>query len=192
MGRHGMLNAMNRKSTVALLVAALLLAWIIAAPWFTAYRIRDAAQTHDAQALASYVDFASVRQSLKDQMNARLLHKMSEGSGTELNPLAALVAPFAGAVVDKLVDAYITPAGVAELMAGSRPNEPQPSAPASTTDEADRADRGARKPLAQTDMAYRSWNRFVVTAHGRNGDTQFVLGRRGLGWKLTEIILAPQ
>ena len=184
-----MLNAMHRKSTVALLVAALLLAWIIAAPWFTAYRIRDAAQTHDAQALASYVDFASVRQSLKDQMNARLLHKMSESSGTELNPLAALVAPFAGAVVDKLVDAYITPAGVAELMAGSRPNDPPPSAPASTTDE---ADRGAPKPLAQADMAYRSWSRFVVTAHGRSGDTQFVLGRRGLGWKLTEIILAPQ
>jgi len=41
-------------------------------------------------------------------------------------------------------------------------------------------------------MGYRSLGRFVVTAHGRQGDTQFVLGRRGLGWKLTEIILPPQ
>lgn len=184
-----MLHAMNRKSAVALALAALLLAWIIAAPWLTVVRIRDAAQARDAQALAGYVDFASVRQSLKDQMNARLLHTMAEGSGNELNPLAALVAPLAGAVVDKLVDAYVTPAGVAELMAGGNPKKPQPPTPAGPENE---AGGDARQPLAQADMGYRSWNRFVVTAHGRGGDTQFVLGRRGLGWKLTEIILAPQ
>lgn len=171
---------------------ALVLAWVMAAPWITVYRMKDAAQARDGQALAGYVDFDSVRQSLKDQVNARMLHGMGGGEGKELNPLAALVAPLAGAVVDKMVDAYITPSGVARLMAGHPPEDRTTPGREGRAETAPKDDGAARKPLAGADMGYRGMDRFVVTTHGQGGDTQFVLGRRGLGWKLAEIILPPQ
>lgn len=179
---------MNKKYLAIPALFALALAWFIAAPWITVHQIRTAAQSRDAQALAEYVDFESVRASLKEQMNALVLHKMAGDGSQALNPLAALVAPLAGAVVDKMVDAYVTPSGMAQLMAGREPRGAAPSA-ANPSPEAQDA---SRKPLAGAEMGYRGMSRFVITTHANHGDTQFVLGRRGLGWKLTEIILPPQ
>ena len=184
---------MNKKYLAIPALFALALAWFIAAPWITVHQIRTAAQSRDAQALAEYVDFESVRASLKEQMNALVLRKMSGENGKALNPLAALVAPVAGVVVDKMVDAYVTPSGVARLMAGREPEEQAPTVPRDDAAQAPTEPRGdAQRPLARAKMGYRGMNRFVITTHGRQGDTQFVLGRRGLGWKLTEIILPPQ
>lgn len=178
---------MNKKYLALPIAFALALAWFIAAPWITVHQIKTAAQARDAQALAEHVDFDSVRQSLKDQINARVVHGMAGDGGQALNPLAALVAPLAGAVVDKMVDAYITPAGVAQLMAGREKADASAPQGGDTGSKPEARD----KPLAGADMGYRGLSRFVVTAHGRGGDTQFVLARRGLGWKLAEIIL-PQ
>lgn len=180
----------KKSGLIAALIAGLLLAWCIAMPWITVSQIRTAAQDRDGQALAQHVDFDSVRASLKDQLNALVLRKMGN-EGKELNPLAALVAPLAGAVVNKMVDAYATPAGVAQLLAGDTPREAGPSPQENTNAGPGSTDEdGPRR--AKASMAYRGMNRFVVTSHGRRGDTQFVLGRRGLTWKLTEIILPPQ
>lgn len=183
---------MNKKYLALPIAFALVLAWFIATPWITVHQISTAVQARDAQALAEHVDFTSVRQSLKDQMNARVLHQMAGDDGKALNPLAALVAPLAGAVVDKMVDAYVTPAGVAQLMAGrEQAGAPTPQN-GSAGGAADAPAAPRDKPLAGADMGYRGLSRFVVTTHGRGGDTQFVLARRGLGWKLAEIILPPQ
>lgn len=180
---------MNKK-TLALLLAAgvLLAAWFIAAPWLTVYQISNAVQSRDAQALSEHVDFASVRQSLKDQIKATALDKMAREAGGTLNPLAALIAPLAGAVVDGAVDAYVTPTGLARLMAGTGPRKGEPGAPDEPRAPQD-GDASARRPLAGADMGYAGMHRFIVTAHGRSGDTRFVLTRRGLGWQLSEIIL---
>lgn len=185
---------MPRPSIVLVPIAALVLAYAIAAPWITVHQIKTAAQTRDGQALAEHVDFASVRQSLKDQINAVVLHKMGGGDGQALNPLAVLVAPLAGALVDKTVDAYVTPAGVAQLLAGREPAAaPATPSPAPGSARAPvPANNGAAQPLADASMGYRSINRFVVTTHGKAGETQFVLARQGLSWKLAEIILPPQ
>ncbi|QXL83511.1 DUF2939 domain-containing protein [Comamonas sp. NLF-1-9] len=180
---------MNKKILAPLLAAGVLLAaWFIAAPWLTVYQIGNAAQSRDAQALAEHVDFASVRQSLKDQIKAMMLDKVAREDGGALNPLAALIAPLAGAVVDGAVDAYLTPAGLARLMAGTAPREgaAKPGGEAGTPED---GEAGAGRPLAGADMGYAGMHRFIVTAHGRRGDTRFVLRRQGLGWKLSEIIL---
>lgn len=175
---------------LAALVAGLLLAWFIAMPWITVSQIRTAAQARDGQALSQHVDFNSVRASLKDQINALVLRKMGN-EGKDLNPLAALVAPLAGAVVNKMVDAYATPSGVAQLLAGDQPRTAETDQPASTGAVPNSAGEEPSQ-RAKSSMAYRGMDRFVVTTHGRQGDTQFVLGRRGFTWKLTEIILPPQ
>lgn len=175
---------MKRKFIILGSLAALVLAYLVAAPWITVYQIKAAAQAHDDVALAEHVDFPSVRASLKDQLNARFMRKMTDGGQLQDNPLAALVAPLAGAMVDKMVDWYVTPAGVIELLDGQPPRE---DAGRGASRDGARAEHD--QPLAGASMSYTSPGTFVVQTRAGAGVSQFVLRRRGLGWKLTAIVL---
>jgi hypothetical protein len=171
------------KGKVALGIAAGLFAiYVAAAPYITVQQMKSAAENHDGEALSEYIEFPSVRQSLKDQMNAMFAKKMAEDEKMKDNPFAALGAVFAGMMVDKLVDSYVTPAAITQLMAGEKP---QPTAGQSE----ETPNSSSRKPLADASMSYESLDKFVVRVKGNDGgEGKFVLRRRGLSWKLTEII----
>jgi hypothetical protein len=110
---------MRTLKLVLVLAAVLALGYGVAAPWLTVYQIREAADNRDGRALAEHVEFDSVRQSLKDQLNARMLREL--GDDIRQNPLAVLGAALANTVVDGLVDTYVTPAGIEQLMRGETP-----------------------------------------------------------------------
>jgi hypothetical protein len=87
----------------------------------------------------------------------------------------------AAAMIDKVVDLYVTPAALSSMLKG---DNPLPSA----------KDTGStapiRKPFADSSMSYSSFSKFVVRSSNDNGDeVSFILRRRGLGWKLCEIVL---
>jgi len=172
------------KGKVALAIASGLFAiYMVAAPFITVYQMKSAAENHDGEALSEHIEFPSVRQSLKDQMNVMFAKKMGEDEEMKDNPFAVLGAAFAGVMVDKMVDAYVTPAGITQLMAGEKP---QPGAEQSD----DSAGSAERKPLADASMSYESLDKFVVKVKDADGgDGKFVLRRQGIGWKLTEIII---
>lgn len=172
----------------ALVIAfvGLAMAYIAAAPYITVYRMKSAAQELDGEALSEYIEFPSVRQSLKDQMNAAFAKVMADNDGMKGNPFASLGVAFAGVLIDKMVDVYVTPAGMSQIMAGERPRQ----------DEDPRADGGKkseRQLLPDASMAYESLDKFVVKSNrAEGGELRLVLRRRGLDWKLTEILLPLQ
>jgi hypothetical protein len=92
-------------------------------------------------------------------------------------------AALAGMFIDKAVDTFVTPSGVARLVSERQivvqPGR-DPVAPAEK-----------REPFAGARMSYETFDRFVITVEGGAGGKTgtFVLRRRGLGWKLTEIIV---
>lgn len=176
---------MGKARFFLVLVAVLAFSYAAATPWLTVYQIRDAADRRDSQALAGHVEFDSVRQSLKDQLNARMLRELD--GELEQNPLAALGAAFTNLVVDGLVDSYVTPAGIEQLMRGETPAPGIPDSSPPPTPGEPAAER--RKPFSDARMGYRSFNRFVVTVTDDGKEAEFVLSRRGLGWKLTAILL---
>lgn len=159
--------------------AALFAIYVVAAPYITVHQMKSAAESRDGEALSEYIEFPSVRQSFKDQMNAVFMKEMT--SELEGNPFAAVGVAFAGLMVDKMVDTFVTPAGITQLMSGEKPDVAQDS----------KAEGGAaREPFANTSMSYESLSKFVVTVKGDNGDEgKFILRRRGIGWKLTEILI---
>ena len=61
-----------------------------------------------------YVDFPRLRTSFREQLNAQL----AENAATEMkdNPFGGLAAMLGSALVDRTVDAFVTPAGLARLM----------------------------------------------------------------------------
>jgi hypothetical protein len=139
--------------------------------------MRSAAELRNAEALAEHVDFPSLRQSLKDQLNVVVMSAMAKEEG---DSFAALGAVFAGAMIEGLVDAMITPSGLRQMMAGQ-----DVSPGAEPTDEGDVA-----KPFEGASGAYDSFSRFVITVPAEDGNSsQFILRRDGLSWKLTEILI---
>ncbi|MGR7920058.1 DUF2939 domain-containing protein [Zobellella denitrificans] len=186
---------MRTLKLVLVLAAVLALGYGVAAPWLTVYQIREAADNRDGRALAEHVEFDSVRQSLKDQLNARMLREL--GDDIRQNPLAVLGAALANTVVDGLVDTYVTPAGIEQLMRGETPapgiprSDPPPAGTGTGTgNDTGKTGPERRKPFSDARMGYRSLNHFVVTMTDDSGkQAEFILSRRGLGWKLTAIVL---
>ena len=102
---------MKRWGIVLLGLAVL---YFVLSPFLTVYQIRSAAEQRDGGALAEQIDFPSVRQDLKDQLNVALGRSMAEEM--EDNPFAVLGGLLGGVIIDKMVDAYVTPAGITQLM----------------------------------------------------------------------------
>lgn len=70
----------------AALLAMLAAGWWFGSPWWTLWRMREAAQAGDSEALAGYVDFPALRASTREQLG--------------LGPVGGLLA---GPAVDALV-----------------------------------------------------------------------------------------
>ena len=107
------------KGKVALVVAVgALTIYVVAAPYITVHQMREAAKRRDGESLSEYIDFPSVRQSFKDQLNAKFAKAVSEDKEMSDSAFAPLGMAFAGVVIDKMIDVYVTPAGITQLMAG--------------------------------------------------------------------------
>ncbi len=170
---------MSKKKIIAV-VGVLFAGYVATAPYITVHQMKSAAESQDGEALSEYIEFPSVRQSLKDQMNAMFMKEMAKEK-TKDNPFSALGAAFGGVIVEKMVDAYVTPAGISQLMAGEKPKSTEEGGPYSSF---------GREPLTDASMSYESVDKFVVKVKGGTGEEgKFVLRRRGIGWKLTEIIV---
>ena len=178
-----------------LIVAGLVLAAsFVVTPFQTLYDIESAADRGDAAALSEHIDFPSVRKSIKDQLNESI-SRGAENLEKEGNPFAALSAELAEPFIEKLVDAMVTPYGLATLLDGRTP-KPSGTNNASVETTASSSDWSLLSP------SFTSLDRFVVTAdselkmevshHPQQLDyqpAQFVFRRRGLKWQLTEIQL---
>ena len=175
---------MTRIRTLATATLLAIAATSAASPWWTLHRLQAAVARHDADAVAAQVDFPALRASVKEQAYTAMGGKVREtASGTDGgNPFAAFGRKMAMAVVDPLVDAAVSPQGVATMVEHGRIRIGQP-APAA--DPSDTAPAGDKPRYA---LAYRGWNSFAVTA--RDGGS-FIFRRDGLWtWKLAGIDLA--
>lgn len=170
----------SRKKLWWLVGAFALLAgiYLVGSPYLTVYQMKSAAQKHDGEKLSEYIDFPSVRQSLKDQLNAHVADEMASDPEMADNPFSAIGSALAGTLAEKMVDAYVTPAGITRLMAGS-----------SLRDENDSGSYGS-DPFSNVSMGYQAFDKFAVTVKDDDGgDGKFILRRSGIGWKLTDIII---
>ena len=113
-------------------------------------------------------------------MNAMLAREMAEE--VEDNPFVALGAAFGGMFVEKMVDAYITPAGLTQLMSGESPDEKSNE----ITENSQK-----NEPFQNTSLSYESMSKFSVIVNDEDSEEgiKFILRRAGLSWKLSEILL---
>lgn len=177
------------------LAVVALAAWWLAAPVLTFNALAEAARKGDVASLERLVDFPAVRASLKDQLAARLQAEIGKDRRLADNPFGALGALLAPTIVDQVVDAAVTPAGVAAMVVNARaplsdvgpgktalPPPPETAPPPAP---------GAPKPKPKTTYGYASLDAFKATVTADAGSSlTWILERRGLfGWKLAQVVL---
>lgn len=173
----------SRLKIVVSIVAIILAIYVVAAPYITVHQIRDAAKRQDGEALSEHIDFPSIRQSFKDQANAAFAKEVLKDKKLRGSPYADIGMAIAGVMVERLVDAYVTPAGITLLMSGDIPDLEDGKRGKNSGDS-------KREPLSDASMSYESLNKFVVRVNSTDGKQgKLVLRRRGLTWKLTEIVI---
>jgi hypothetical protein len=161
--------------SLALCVAA---AWLYFSPYLAYRKITRAAERGDVEALNDVVDFPALRTSFKDNVRTAVSREISEDQG---NPFAVVGGALAGMLTGPVVDAAVTPAGIAALTRGDDPRD---------RERRDGDEREERRSDVERDRRYEGLNRFAVRyLDPKSGGEQFalILRRDGLGWKLSGV-----
>lgn len=171
-------------------------AYIYATPYITAYEMNLAIEDGDVDEFVKYVDFPSVRQNMKNQVEFAMdqLEENSENNSSLIAPLAALGTKISSSIdssiANKAIDFFITPEKLAFLL--SRKNAAQKSESNSQEKEAD--EEGGDTSDDDVSLSYESFDRFVITLSGDNfgAGLRIVLTRKEIvDWKVSEVILPP-
>ena len=167
------------------MAAAALAVTAYASPYYALHQIKTALAERNADSLAEHVDFPALRASVKTQLEASMARSIAATAGSD-NPLAALGQSIASAMLGKMIDTMVSPAGVVALV-----NKSAISPQADANTNADTPADGAQKK-AEYSAGYAGVNTFVVRAKNGNAqDGALVLLRNGVwGWKLSSIEIA--
>ncbi|WP_425987954.1 DUF2939 domain-containing protein [Brevundimonas sp. TWP2-3-2] len=174
------------KGVVVLAVLAFLVAYL-ASPILTVNAIVAAAKAGDEAALERMVDFPAFRDSLKDELTARLMAEAQADPDVRNSGLGGLGMMLAPMLVGGAVDALVNAPTIAAMVRTAETPDPIDAATA-TTPEPESEDRDIRQSYA-----YRDLNTFVLGLTDPDRPDQklkLLFKRQGLfGWKLAGIDL---
>ena len=171
-------------SAIVILFIVIVVGYGTLEAFITLYQIKTGIKHHDAEELSENIDFTKLRSNLKEQLNNEVMKKVS--SELKNNPFGLAGALFASKIVDLMVDNYVTPSGLATLMAGKRP-QTSLSSNQIQTDNVQNFNlfKNAR-------FTYDSTRKFSVWVKNNNvGEIRVIFTRQWLSWKLTNIIIPP-
>ena len=169
------------RSRIRLIVASVVVVLLLYAisPYYSVWRFGETLRAHDMPALAKRVDFPRVRDSLKKQIRD---HFMGVRETKKDDLVAQLLTAAGPSLLDQLIDAYVTPDGLATIISNPAPikNASSLSSLSSVTGERRQIDWSkARRAF------FTSPRDFAVDHEGITLRFRF----NGLGWKLREIDL---
>ena len=158
-------------------------AYWFTSPYFAVRSLKAAVVDADEQALGEMIDFPVLRENLKDQLKSATDRWAFEQGEPEAIAGMALTWP----IVDRLIDVYVTPAGLAQL--GTKVDVPDDanlpfaalsgSVGASILNQEDFViDRGLR-----------SFSLHIQTKNEKGDEIEVVFEGNGLNWTLVNVIL---
>lgn len=168
---------MSRRTAILATAVALLIAmpagWYFGSPWWTLWRMREAARAGDADRLGSYVNFEALRAQSRTQVQSgfgsllgRLHHGRQESALADLAARELSRRVFEPAVGPELLRLWLK-----TMRFGGGSGE------------------DGYRPLVQ----HRGIDKFVVhNARDPERGATLTFGRHGLGWQVEKIHLAEQ
>ena len=151
-------------------------------PHIAVYNMKKAAENKDAEALSGYVDYPSLRESLKANFNAMMVGEIAKSKNE--SPFEAFGAALAAALINPMIDALVTPESLAMLMKGENPQMGDTEKNREIHSSSDEAD-------TETSMSYEGLNQFVVTVKQKGSfenPVKLIYKRHGIfSWKLSAL-----
>lgn len=157
----------------ALIVIASSTLWYLESPAWTLKGMKDAAQSHDTDALNAYIDYPALRESLKAELMARMMVEARK----DKSGFGALGMVVGSAVVGPMIDGLVSPAGMRAALLANRQENTAPAASALHV---------PKDPV----IVRRNFSEFLVTAKGQP-NSGLVFKRHGLSWMLSGVELPP-
>jgi hypothetical protein len=172
---------MNKKLIGALIaIVVVICGYLYATPYLALNNIKKAAQAGDSDTVSKYIDYPSVRQSFKDQMNAVMAKELMKQDN---DGFAALGAMLASTMVDKMIDGIVTPEGMTLMLKGKNLKDVEQGSQDIQTAET----QEEHKPEYQA--GYTSMNAFemVIKDEDPSKQVKVLMARDGLSWKIHKI-----
>jgi Protein of unknown function (DUF2939) len=169
-------SEMKKWSYVGAVLILILFGIYFGSPYYAIYSLRNAAIEGDKDKLEERVDFPAVRDSLKSQMSAAMMKKMQDDPEMQNNPFAGLGTLMMPAIVDRMVDSFVTPDGIAAMVQGQKPNDKS---------------EAQSNPEIESRTEFVNFDRFRVRLSNsklNEVSPSFLLERRGFAtWKLIKV-----
>jgi len=164
----------------AAIAAALVALSSYASPYWTLHQMKTAITEKDADGLSEHIDFPALRESFKGQMMAMMKERLAP-AGAENNPFAAMGQMMGATLIDRLVDAAVSPAGVMAMMEAGKV---KPGARSTQQAKADAANE-----TLDYSVDYRGWSKVAISTSKQDAGT-FILKRTGFwSWQLSALEL---
>jgi hypothetical protein len=174
-------KTMNKKITWSIIgLLLIVLGYVYATPYLVLNKMKNAAQAGDSAKLSEYIDYSSVRQNLKDQINSHMLQELGID---EQSRLANLGQKLASTLLDKMVDSMVTPEGMTMVLQGRGLKEVYQAKVTQETAEV----KQQHKP--QYKAGYTSWQNFEVQIQAPEYSkvVKINMVRDGLSWKVNKV-----
>lgn len=169
----------RRRGKFILIGAVALLLVYLVSPYYSLWRFGETIRANDMHALAARVDFPRVRDSLKKQIRDHFIG-VRETKKDDL--VAQLLTASGPSLLDQLIDAYVTPDGLATIIGNPAPIKNATSLASLTSVRRERREIDWSKARR---AFFTSPRDFAADHEGITLHFRF----NGLGWKLREIDL---
>lgn len=168
----------------AVAVAASLALSSYASPYWTLHRMNTAIAEKDAERFSSYVDFPSLRESVKGQMMVMMNERLSRPEMAD-NPFGGIGQIMGAALINPIVDAAVSPAGVIAMFKSGKARP----LPGVTGKQEAPAPGDVRDDAPKYAVDYEGWSRVAISKPGDDAG-RFILKRTGLwSWQLAALEL---
>ena len=164
--------------------------WLYATPYIAIYSMKQAAEDGNATIFSSYVNFPSLRESFKNTLKAvfnKELMKDSDSADGLGNLGKVFGVALVSAMVDPLVDSFITPENISMMMEGKKPEIKDPANPKNKTNPTNE-NSGEKKPVIH--MGYEGFDYFVLEVKNEKDEVQIALlfeRKNFVSWQLSGI-----
>jgi Protein of unknown function (DUF2939) len=159
-------------------------ALFLATPYYSLWNMRTAAVNRDSASFCSYIDFPVLRDNLKAELNAKMLAEMAKDDTLKNNPFAGFGAAVGPAIINNMVDGYVTPAAIDRIMKTDSTIGKDKNITTQTFNK-----DFLSRDVGDVESAYRTFNEFQVLYKPKDGSPViFVFERRlGISWQLINI-----
>lgn len=157
----------------------MVIVWFYFTPYLAINNLKDAVAKKDYETVSSYIDFTSLKESIKTQLNASLT-KNAAAKGED-----SFISIMAKAFIAPMVDAMVTPENMTRIIGGKDP----------IIDKADEQKILASDVDEKVDMSmgYKDFNTFSVDVKSSKKTITFIFHRDGLfSWKLAALKLPEE